>query len=268
MLAGSQGAAEGPSAPGMGSGRAWRLGTFGPTDTRVAARMLTAAMNGATNGQTLVRDVMRPPVLVPERTWFRELVRLLRDSGAGFLTVVDAGGMPIGAVTGEDLLLKLARRRIEERPAGHESAGRRAERRKAAAVTARELMSEPLVSVPPGEPAAEAVRVMRRRGLRHLAVVDGGGRAVGVVERGDLLATLLRDDDEIRQDVEDLLARELRGGAIGVGVMVCDGVVLLRRLRDLDFRLDDVLPAVLEVEGVLAARVLDVSVAERWRCPS
>lgn len=218
------------------------------------------------SGMTLVRDVMRPPVLAQEGAWFRELVRMLHDRAAEFLTVVDADGLPVGAVTEEDLLLKLARRWVEDRPAEAESPRRRAQRRKAAAVTARELMSEPVVSVGPGEPAVEAVRLMRRRDLRHLAVVDASGRAVGVVHRGDLLTMLLRDDASIRQDVDDVLTRRLRAGAAGIGVEVRHGVVLLRRLRDLDFRVEDVLPAVLEVEGVLAGRILDESVAEHWRC--
>jgi len=216
--------------------------------------------------QTLVRDVMRPPVMAPEGMWFREIVRLLRERRDDFLTVVDADGRAVGAVTEEDLLLKLARRWIEERPAGGDSTSRRAERRKAAAVTARDLMTEPLVSVSAAELATDAVRLMRRRRLRHLAVVDPAGRPAGVVHRRDLLAMLLRPDHEIKQDVDDLLARELRGRAASVGVVVHGGVVLLRRLRDLDFRLDDVRRTVLEVEGVLAVRVDDDSVADHWRC--
>jgi CBS domain-containing protein len=217
------------------------------------------------SGPTLVRDVTRPPVLAPEGAWFRELVRLLLDRDAEFLTVIDAGGRAIGAVTEEDLLLKLARRWVEDRPAVPESASRRAQRRKAAAVTARELMSEALVSVTPVEPAAGAARLMRLRRLRHLAVVDASGLPVGVVHRGDLLALLLRDDEEIRQDVDDLLAREVRGRAASVRVEVHDGIVLLRPLRDLDFPLDGVLPDVRNVEGVLAAQALDDPVADRWR---
>jgi CBS domain-containing protein len=217
------------------------------------------------SGPTLVRDVMRPPVQAPEGAWFRELVRLLRDRDAEFLTVIDAKGRAVGAVTEEDLLLKLARHWVEDRPARPESASRRAQRRKAAAVTARELMSEPLVSVTPAQPAAEAVRLMRLRRLRHLAVVDASGWPVGVVHRGDLLTMLLRDDEEIQQDVDDLLARELRGRAASVSVEVRDGIVRLRPLHDLDFPLDQVLPDVRDVEGVLAARALDGPVADRWR---
>jgi CBS domain-containing protein len=217
---------------------------------------------------TLVRDVMRPPVLAPEGMWFREMIQLLRDRGTEFLTIVDPLGKPVGAVTEEDLLLKLAHRWLESHTEVPESASRRAERRKAAAVTARELMSEPLVSVAASYSAVEAARLMRERDLRHLAVLDHEGWPTGMVDRGDLLSVLLRPDAEIRQDVEDLLARLLRGRSDSVGVEVCDGVVIVSRRREIDFSLEEVLPDVLEVEGVLSARIPDDSVAERWRCPS
>lgn len=219
------------------------------------------------NRPTLVRDVMRPPVLALEGTWFRELVRMLRDHDTEFLTVVDAHGRPVGAVTEEDLLLKAAHRWLEERPAAPESAGRRAERRKAAAVNARELMSEPLVSVAASLPAAEAASLMRERGLRHLAVLDADGWPIGAVDRSDLLALLLRPDDEIRQDVEDLLARLLRERADSIGVDVCDGAVVLSRRRDVSVPLEDLLPDLMQVEGVLEARAIQDSAADRWRCP-
>ncbi|HXM58007.1 MAG TPA: CBS domain-containing protein [Candidatus Dormibacteraeota bacterium] len=215
---------------------------------------------------TLVRDVMRPPVLTQEGTWFRELVRLLRDHDTEFLTVVDHQGRPVGAVTEEDLLLKLTRRWLDEPAEGLESAGRRTERRKAAAVTARELMSEPLLTIAASRPAAEAARLMRERDVRHLAVLDAGGWPAGVVDRSDVLALLLRPDEVIREDVEDLLAHLLRGGAASIGVQVCDGVAILRLARPADVPLEDLLPDVREVEGVLAARVAD-STVERWRCP-
>ncbi len=217
---------------------------------------------------TLVRDVMRPPVLAPEGMWFREMVRLLRQHGAELLTIVDAQGWAVGAVTEEDLLLKVARGWLEERPAQTESSARSAERRKASAVTARELMSEPLVSVLGSLEAAEAARLMRERDVRHLVVLDREGRPVGIVDTAGLLSMLLRPDEAIRQDVEDLLARELRGRADSVGVKVRDCVVVLKRRRDIDFPLEDLFPDVLEVEGVLAARVPEDTVADRWRCPS
>jgi len=207
--------------------------------------------------ETLVRDVMRPPVLVPEGMWFRELARVLHDRGTDFATVVDALGRPVGAVTEEDLLPGLLERWLAEPPAGPERASGRADRRRAAALTARELMSEPLISVGESLPAAEAARLMRQRGVRHLAVLDADGWPAGQIDRHGLLTLLLRPDAEIRQDVEDLLARLLRADADQVEVEVRDGVAILRRAAGAGVAPGELVPDVLEVEGVLNARVAE-----------
>lgn len=47
-------------------------------------------------------------------------------------------------------------------------------------------MRRPVITVPPDMPATEAVALMRRAKLRHLPVVDGTGRLVGIVSDRDL----------------------------------------------------------------------------------
>lgn len=213
--------------------------------------------------RTLVRDVMRPPVLVPDGMWFREVVRHLRTCGAGCAIVVDRLGRPIGAASEEDLLLRLAG---PPPPSEAESETRRAACRKAAAMTARELMSEPLISVAGTLPAAEAAGLMRERGVRHLAVLDDEGLSVGMVDRAALLEPLLRADAAIRQDVEDLLRRLLRDRASAVAVDVLDGVVVLgsRSGTQLAGLLDDVE----EIEGVIGVRLAGPAAADGRRCAS
>lgn len=213
---------------------------------------------------TLVRDLMRHLAVAPQDMWFREMVRLIRDRSTDCLAVVDARGRLVGVVTEEDLLLKLMRRWLESRAAESESRARRAERRKAAGATAREVMTEPVLTADPALPATEAARLMRDRNVRHLLVVDRDGRPAGVVHRADLLAPLLRPDEEIRQDVEDLLARRLRARADAVSVHVENGVVVLERNRAVDLLLQDLLRDVEGVEGVLAARAAGDPAHDRW----
>ena len=83
-------------------------------------------------GPTLVRDIMRPPVVAPRDMWFREMVRLTRDRDTDCLAIADAGGRLVGVVTEEDLLLKLLRQWLEARRAESESPARLTEKRKAA----------------------------------------------------------------------------------------------------------------------------------------
>jgi CBS domain-containing protein len=210
---------------------------------------------------------MRPPVVAPRDMWFREMVRLTRDRDTDCLAIADAGGRLVGVVTEEDLLLKLLRQWLEARRAESESPARLTEKRKAGGVTARELMSEPVITADPAMPATEAARLMRDRHVRHLLVGYRDGRPCGVVHRADLLALVLRPDEEIRQDVEDLLARRLHARADAITVHVENGVVVLERNRVVDVLLEELLPDVGRVEGVLAAQAVADPAVDRsqWR---
>ena len=52
-------------------------------------------------------------------------------------------------------------------------------------------------------------RMMHEHDVKRLPVVDDDGRIVGIVSRMDLLAELLRDDDDIEAEVARVLADEL-----------------------------------------------------------
>lgn len=60
-------------------------------------------------------------------------------------------------------------------------------------------MSTPAVTVHAEETAADAARLMTRRGIERLPVVDEEDRLVGIVTRRDLLRLFVRPDSEIRR---------------------------------------------------------------------
>jgi CBS domain-containing protein len=68
-----------------------------------------------------------------------------RDRDTHCLAIADASGRLVGVVTEEDLLLKLLRQWLEARRAESDSPARLTEKRKAAGVTPRDLMSEPVI---------------------------------------------------------------------------------------------------------------------------
>lgn len=73
-----------------------------------------------------------------------------------------------------------------------------------------------------------AVRVMDRRGIKRLPVVDEEGVVVGVLSRSDLIQLFLRRDPAIQEEVvEDILTRTLRLAPSAVSVDVTEGVVTL-----------------------------------------
>ncbi|HSL10258.1 MAG TPA: CBS domain-containing protein [Actinomycetota bacterium] len=170
-----------------------------------------------------VRDVMTKLVVVaPIDAGYTDLVRLMHDYRVSALPIVGDDGAIAGIVSEADLLRKgdpdLFEWHLLEGP------HRRAERRKAAARTARDLMTSPAVVIAPTATTAEAAHEMRRRNLKHLPVVDDRGHVLGVVSRVDLLAVFLRGDDAIREDVVDLV-RRAHADASAVDVAVVAGVV-------------------------------------------
>ncbi|HSH41490.1 MAG TPA: DUF294 nucleotidyltransferase-like domain-containing protein [Arenicellales bacterium] len=119
----------------------------------------------------LVGDYMGdPPVSAPERTRCAELVDRLRQQQAGSAVVVDDVGTPVGIVTEQDICRRAAFRADADTPI-------------------RELMSTPVWTVAADDRLYQAIGAMRRRGLRHMPVVQrGGGPVVGLLELDAALA--------------------------------------------------------------------------------
>ncbi|WP_019072577.1 CBS domain-containing protein [Streptomyces hokutonensis] len=170
-----------------------------------------------------VSDVMTHTVVaVGSEAPFKDVVELLSQWKVSAVPVLAGEGRVIGVVSEADLLAK------EEFRGGEDGAGDSdpAHRAKAGAVTAGELMSSPAVTVHADAPLAEAARIMARRHVKRLPVVDGVGLLQGIVSRGDLLKVFLRPDEEI--------AGEIRRSVLGrlpvttaLTVEVTNGVVTL-----------------------------------------
>jgi CBS domain-containing protein len=89
-------------------------------------------------------------------------------------------------------------------------------------------MTAPVVTVAPDATLGEAARLMHRKGVKRLPVVNGGGKIHGILSRADLLKVFLRDDADIEHEVrEDVVRRTLWIDPDTVQVSVHDGVVHL-----------------------------------------
>ncbi|MFF6772927.1 CBS domain-containing protein [Streptomyces sp. NPDC012637] len=141
-------------------------------------------------------------------TSFREVAKVLAEHDISGVPVVDDDDHVVGVVSESDLLAR------------HE-------------LTVRDLMTTPAVTVHAEETVADAARLMVRRGVERLPVVDEEERLVGIVTRRDLLCVYLRPDAEIRRRIrEDVLSDVMELPADAVDVHVLDGVVTLGgRLR-------------------------------------
>ncbi|MFE7901010.1 CBS domain-containing protein [Streptomyces sp. NPDC057424] len=181
----------------------------------------------------MTREVVRARRATP----FRRVARFLDQHRISGLPVVDNDDKVLGVVSGTDLVRATTNREGRKEP--H-------------AVTAQDLMSAPAITVHPEQSVGDAARLMERRGVERLPVVDEEDRLIGIVTRRDLLRIFLRTDDDLRRRVtEDILVSDLRLPSEAVTVSVRDGVVTLDGRVELRSQVPEAVHSVWRLEGVV-----------------
>jgi len=122
---------------------------------------------------------------IPAGAACREVAEKMKREGVGSLVVLDEG-RPAGVVTDRDLLCRVI------------GAGR-----DTGTTVARDIMSQPLVSVKPEEPLERVVDAMAAHGIRRVPIVQNDELA-GIVSLDDLLVAL-------SEELGDLAAGARRG---------------------------------------------------------
>jgi CBS domain-containing protein len=176
-----------------------------------------------------VRDIMTTdPVKVTADTRLKEAARLMVRHRVSGLPVVDEGGKLIGIVSEGDFIRREAGR---DRPHGVsllDAVFGEGELQPVGAETVAEVMTRSVVTITPEATVGEAARVMGRRSVKRLPVVDLEGELVGIVSRADIVGAFTKPDDVIEDEVrEDLIRRLLFLDPEMVEVSVSDGVVTL-----------------------------------------
>ncbi|HET6352677.1 CBS domain-containing protein [Streptomyces sp.] len=156
-----------------------------------------------------VADLMSPTAVSVQRgTPFKEIARLLDEYGITAVPVIDDNERPVGVVSEADLLRKRTSRDTSS--------------------VAEELMSSPAIVAQPGWSVVRAARVMEKKRIKRLPVVDESGRLVGVISRSDLLQLFLRRDRAIQEEIlEDVVTHTLGMPPSALTVEVADGRVTL-----------------------------------------
>jgi CBS domain-containing protein len=160
-----------------------------------------------------ISDLMTRDVsTVTPATPLKEAAAVLARRGISGLPVVDADGLVVGVLSEADVVVKQSGPReqhgglfawLVEPPDPTLPA-------KLEATTAGEAMTSPAVTIAPERPVRDAAVRMLDADVNRLPVVDGDGRLVGIVSRGDLVRAFTRSDDEIRREIEgDVLRRTL-----------------------------------------------------------
>jgi CBS domain-containing protein len=160
---------------------------------------------GACEGaDVFVRDLMAPdPVTAQPDARLGELAALMLQRRIGSVVIVEAGsGGVAGIVTRSDMQI-----RTRQVPGSYAhlhapavlakwvSDDAQLERayQMARHLTAREVMSTPVVTIAPDATAWDATETMLERRIGHLPVVGADGVLVGVLSRLDLLRCLIAD---------------------------------------------------------------------------
>ncbi|SDL74489.1 BON domain-containing protein [Streptomyces wuyuanensis] len=189
-------------------------------------------------------------------TSLKELARLLTSHHISGLPVVDDDDKVMGVVSQTDLTRRQAAH-------GRTGSGRdrvlgalrriaHAHPTATAALTARGLMSSPAVTVHPEQRVVDAARIMERRRIDRLPVVDEEDRLIGITTRRDLLRVFLRTDEEIREDVAG--AVRLHSPADDAGKLhidVREGVVTIEGAAGPEINTVALIRAAWRVDGVV-----------------
>ncbi|MEU0022212.1 CBS domain-containing protein [Streptomyces rochei] len=184
-------------------------------------------------GEVMTRDVVHTRRTTP----FKEVVRLLDHHRISGLPVVDADDKVLGVLSGSDLVRNQAHR---DGPAPPPS------------VTAGDVMSSPAITVHPEQTVPDAARLMERRGVERLPVVDEADRLIGIATRRDLLRVFLRADDDIRRQVtEEIVVTAMGLPSDAVRVAVRDGVVTLDGRVEARSQVPELVHAVWRLDGVV-----------------
>lgn len=159
------------------------------------------AVGGETGGQPehapqhqygrTIGDVMSSQIpVVRVNDDLADILQKTLQANVHYVIVLDERETPVGIITDSDLVARVSpalRRNILQTLAARVM-GTDVKRGQA---TARELMSEKVLTASPETPVIEAVNLMLREGRKRLVVIDENGRPIGMVDRQALLAASL-----------------------------------------------------------------------------
>ena len=125
----------------------------------------------------LVKDRMTPnPIVLRSTSDPLAGVAICKSGGFCRLPIVDEDDRLVGIVTKSDLELFLAK-------APSPGVIKRQH-------SVSQMMSTPVISVPPDSPLEEAARLMLEHGISGLPVIDKKGRPIGIITQTDIFAQL------------------------------------------------------------------------------
>ena len=206
--------------------------------------------------RVVAREIMTSPVITatPE-TPFREIAMLMLHHRVSGLPVVDDSGRLLGIISEADLIRK------EEQPlpqppiVGWHGRSLWLERlvdrhQKATGMTARDLMTENVVTATEETKAHELAHLMLARGVNRIPIVREG-RVVGIVTRADILRVFVRTDAALAADITQALLQDLWIDPSGLAITCTNGVVAIAGQVDRHSDKEFIIKWVKSIDGVV-----------------
>lgn len=167
--------------------------------------------------QIMTRDVFR----IPRRTLVGSVMKAMAVKSISCAVVVEEDSRPAGVLTERDVA-----RFLLDKP-GFDSA------------PVEQVMSSPVEAVESESPVLEAGKIMEKKNIRRLVVVDGQGRIAGIVTYSDIvrgienkyieiLKEIIRDKDaKLKATMEELYEKSLYmdsilNSSIDLGIVATD----------------------------------------------
>jgi len=161
--------------------------------------------------QTRVRDIMTAnPQRVKLDTSLAEVARLLLSSTFTGLPVVDEEGRPAGVIAQGDLIYKAGMPMRLGLLAASDPERVKAMLEGLAPKQAKEVMTQPVVSIEQDKLVTDAVNLMLKKQVKRLPVIDADGRLVGILSRVDVFHTILRECPDWKAFQKQEIAVDLR----------------------------------------------------------
>jgi CBS domain-containing protein len=126
------------------------------------------------------RICRRPVVTVTPQQELVSAAELMREKHIGFLVVVEEYGRPIGVLTDRDIVISVVAKRADP-----------------GLLTVADVMTRDPATADEGESVPNALRTMRRMGVRRLPVVGSKGLLTGVLSLDDVLDVLANELAEV-----------------------------------------------------------------------
>ena len=138
----------------------------------------------------------REVVIIEQETFITQAAMLMREFHVGSLVVIQKQGgvnVPIGIVTDRDLVIEVIAQQVPVE-----------------SVTVNDVMSRDLIKVEEQDALIDTLKLMLKRGVRRVPVVDGQGSLQGILTADDAIELMAESMNDLAKLANQELMQEVK----------------------------------------------------------